>query len=153
MTNRFPRKLRHPLAAIAILASMATPALADEETTESDDNNRVCFYSSAVNKFEPIDEFHLMVTAHGSKKFLLTLVDRCYDLPSTPQIVFIGNGERVCNYTRHRIATGRDRCTINDIEKVDSFEEAEEIAQAHQQEWKENRNKDKNDEAEEAAEE
>lgn len=142
MINRISRNFSQTFAGIAILSLALTPALADEETDASDDSDRICFYSSAVNKFEPIDEFHLMVTAHGSKKFLLTLVDRCYDLPSTPQIVFMGNGERVCNYTRHRIATGRDKCTINDIEQVSSFEEAEAIAEAHQEEWKANRNKD-----------
>lgn len=142
MSNWLCNTFKKSFTSLAILSALAAPTLADEDAKDSDENDRVCFYSSAVNKFEPIDEFHLMVTAHGSKKFLLTLVDRCYDLPSTPQILFVGNGERVCNYTRHRISTGRDRCTINDIEQVSSFEEAEAIAEAHQEEWKANRNKD-----------
>lgn len=123
------------------LAFSSSAAVTKETNAPYNQEKRICFYTDAVNSFNPIDEQHLMVRVNASKRYLLTLSYPCHNLKQTHEIKFGSRGGLACNYTRSRISTGKDKCTISDIRKVDSFAEAQTLAKLDRDKLRSNRKK------------
>lgn len=99
----------------------------DEEDLEDEGRHRECIYVRAINNFHVIDEKHLTVSTSPRRLYLVTLWNRCHDLKWSHTIAIKAYGSWTCSHSRDYVITKENRCIIDNIERVSSIEEAEEI--------------------------
>lgn len=106
-------------------------ALLDESTDtgesydgKGDARHRECIYVPGISGFNVIDNKHLTVSTSPKRIYLVTLWNRCHDLKWTHEIAVKSTGSWTCSHSRDMILTEEQRCTIDDIERVDSFDAA-----------------------------
>lgn len=111
--------------------SDSAPAAAnpdEEEDAEADDKrHRECIYVPSINNFHVIDDKHLTVSTSPRRIYLVTLWNRCFGLKWSHQIAIKSYSSWTCSHSRDTIITEDSRCIINDIERVESKEAAENI--------------------------
>ena len=96
------------------------------ETYEGDGDarHRECIYVAGINGFKVIDNKHLTVSTSPKRMYLITLWNRCHDLKWAHQIAIKSTGSWTCSHSRDMILTEDQRCMIDDIERVDTFDAA-----------------------------
>ena len=114
--------------------------VASETEEEEEAEERVCINSRSVRTFDAIDDEHIYVREGSSEHFLLTMQNRCFNLRNSLGIAFKDTTSRICDdgfgeiVYRDRMGSGRrlETCRIDEIERVDSKEDAEAIVKARE---------------------
>lgn len=99
----------------------------DGEETASEGRHRECIYVPGINSFHVIDDKHLTVSTSPRRIYLVTLWNRCFDLKWSHQIAIKSYSSWTCSHSRDTIITEDSRCFIDEIERVESNEAAENI--------------------------
>ena len=118
---------------IAIVGLMIAGLSGAARAQESQD--RECFNIQTISSWNALSNEHHYVKGIGSTNhFLLTMFTRCPGIRSTQAIAFSSHMSRLCsndfgNVTYYDGGIPR-RCRIDDIERVNSRDEAKELAEA-----------------------
>lgn len=99
----------------------------DGEETASEGRHRECIYVPGIDTFHVIDDKHLTVSTSPRRIYLVTLWNRCFDLKWSHQIAIKSYSSWTCSHSRDTIITEDSRCFIDEIERVESNEAAENI--------------------------
>lgn len=108
-------------------APAATNADGEEDAETDDKRHRECIYVPGINTFHVIDDKHLTVSTSPRRIYLVTLWNRCFGLKWSHQIAIKSYSSWTCSHSRDTIITEDSRCIIDDIERVESNEAAENI--------------------------
>lgn len=91
---------------------------------DADARHRECIYVPGIDGFKVIDNKHLTVSTSPRRIYLITLWNRCHRLKWAHQIAIKSTGSWTCSHSRDMVLTDDQRCMIDDIERVDSFDAA-----------------------------
>lgn len=98
-----------------------------DKDKDSEGRHRECIHVRSIDDFHVIDDRHITVSTSRTRVYLLTLWNRCRQLNWTHQIAIKSHGSWTCSYSKDVLLVDGDRCMIDDIERVASVDEAEEI--------------------------
>lgn len=98
--------------------------LSDDEGADDEGRHRECIYVRSINGYRVIDDKHLTVSTSPRRIYLVTLWNRCYDLKWSHQIAIKAYSSWTCSHSRDYVITEENRCIIDNIERVSSYEEA-----------------------------
>jgi len=127
---------RITLSAASLLALVAGCATDDQAGV--DRSQPVCFSDYDIRSFNPVDDEFIYVEGRGDSHYLFTMQRGCIGLRSANVIGIPDQPGRICansldDIIYRDIARGRSSCRILDIERVNSREEARELAEARKQ--------------------
>ena len=121
---------------VSILAALVfATGCASSETSAENPADRECFNIQSISSWSTLDDKHLYVKGVGAANhYLLTMFSRCPGIRSAQVLAFSNQTNRLCSNDFGRV-TYRDgstpySCRINDIERVNSRDEAKAIAEA-----------------------
>lgn len=79
-----------------------------------------CLDPDLARGWTDIDSTTLLVDA-GSRKYRVLLAEPCFALGMSPELRFIGDriSNRVCGHVGEYVVSGRERCRIDRIERLD----------------------------------
>lgn len=100
-----------------------------EEDIKEDKRHRECIYVPGIDDFHYIDDKHLTVSTSPRRIYLVTLWNRCFDLRWSHTIAIKAYSSWTCSHSRDYVITEEHRCVIDDIERVDSIDEAERLVE------------------------
>jgi len=119
--------------------SLASPLLnaQDEETIDSASTGRICISIRAIRSFDAFSNNHMYVKEGSSKHYLFTMRASCHNLRNSTGIAIKDGTSRVCSdgfgevVFRDRMSSQRlQSCRIENIEQVESKDDAKAIAEA-----------------------
>ena len=121
---------------------LASPLLnaQDEEIIEEESTERVCISIRGIRSFEAFSNDHMYVKEGSSKHYLFTMRTSCHNLRNSTGIAIKDGTSRVCSdgfgevVYRDRMSSQRlQSCRIDNIEQVESKDEAKAIAEARKE--------------------
>ena len=124
------------MSAASLLALVAGCATDDHAgTADVDRSQPVCFSDYDIRSFNPVDDEFIYVEGRGDSHYLFTMQRGCIGLRSANVIGIPDQPGRICansldDIIYRDIARGQSSCRILDIERVNSREEARELAEA-----------------------
>jgi hypothetical protein len=124
------------MSAASLLALVAGCATDDQAgTADVDRSQPVCFSDYDIRSFNPVDDEFIYVEGRGDSHYLFTMQRGCIGLRSANVIGIPDQPGRICansldDIIYRDIARGQSSCRILDIERVNSREEARELAEA-----------------------
>jgi uncharacterized protein DUF6491 len=101
--------------------------LSEKPVATQDERHLQCIYVKSIRNFHVIDDKHLTVSTSRTRIYLVSLFDRCRQLNWNHKIAIKSFSSWTCSYSRDTIIAGQDRCTIDNIERVASVAQAEEL--------------------------
>jgi hypothetical protein len=123
-------------SAASLLALGAACATSDQAgRTDMDRSEPVCFSDYDIRSFNPVDDEFIYVEGRGDSHYLFTMQRGCIGLRSANVIGIPDQPGRICansldDIVYRDISRGQSSCRILDIERVNSREEARELAEA-----------------------
>ncbi|HEX5693796.1 MAG TPA: DUF6491 family protein [Arenimonas sp.] len=114
-----------PLAACTTGGQTAGTTHADGGVTHPSE----CLDPDLARSWQDVDSTTLLVDA-GSRKYRVRLAESCFALGTSPDLRFIGgsiNG-RICGYAGEYVVSGRQRCRIAQVERLDDAAYAKAMA-------------------------
>ena len=124
------------MSAAALSALVAGCATGDRASrTDADRSEPVCFSDYDIRSFNPVDDEFIYVEGRRDSHYLFTMQRGCIGLRSANVIGIPDQPGRICANSLDDIiyrdmARGQSSCRILDIERVNSREEARELAEA-----------------------
>lgn len=108
-----------------------------EDTEAKDTKERVCLNVRAIRSFDAITDKYVYVNESSSKHYLLTMRNMCHNLRDAMGIAIKDTTSRVCSdgfgeIVYHDRMGGRrlETCRIEEIERVESKDDAKAIVEA-----------------------
>lgn len=79
-----------------------------------------CLDPDLARSWSEVDSTTLLVDA-GSRKYRVLLAESCFSLGTSPELRFIGDSisNRVCGHVGEYVVSGRQRCRIQRVERLD----------------------------------
>ena len=121
------------------LALVGSCASADSTGSPAVDRSEaVCLSDFDIRSFNPVDDEFMYVEGRGDSHYLFTMQRGCLGLRSANVIGIPDRPGRICSNTLddiiyRDISRGQASCRIRHIERVNSREEARDLAEARRQ--------------------
>ena len=79
-----------------------------------------CLDPGRARGWTHVDDSTLLVDA-GNRKYRVVLAESCFSLGTSPELHFIGDSisNRVCGHVGEYVVSGRQRCRIQRLERLD----------------------------------
>ena len=79
-----------------------------------------CLDPERARSWSHVDDSTLLVDA-GSRKYRVVLAESCFALGTSPELHFVGESisNRVCGHAGEYVVSGRQRCRIQRVERLD----------------------------------
>jgi hypothetical protein len=128
---------RITLMSAAALSALVAGCATDNQAsrTDADRSEPVCFSDYDIRSFNPVDDEFIYVEGRRDSHYLFTMQRGCIGLRSANVIGIPDQPGRICANSLDDIiyrdmARGQSSCRILDIERVNSREEARDLAEA-----------------------
>ena len=121
--------MRHvlPLLALIPLAACTSTGRAPARGSGVVPHPSECLDPERARGWTHVDDSTLLVDA-GSRKYRVVLAESCFALGTSPELHFVGDSisNRVCGHTGEYVVSGRQRCRIQRVERLDdpAYEQA-----------------------------
>lgn len=117
-----------PAALTAVLASCAStgnvPKVGQMLREATGQNGRACIYLHDIQSYGVLEGDVVSIDSMDGNYYLATVLPGCVDLQMSVHALFRGDFGEICGQTADVIATGGDRCSINQIFEFDNRQEA-----------------------------
>lgn len=121
--------MRHALSLLVLipLAACTSTGSAPARGTGVVPHPSECLDPDRARGWTHVDDVTLLVDA-GSRKYRVVLAESCFALGTSPDLQFVGDSisNRVCGHAGEYVVSGRQRCRIQRVERLDdaAYEQA-----------------------------